>query len=180
MPVGRLLRYVTLTTPTRPRMLWLLTSLASLAPSPPLRRVAPQPSVQSASSSQLFAKKDATFRAWPALNDETTRLAVNAGRRHRLHVTSSADDPTRALFEGDSLMARSQILRWVEEDLPDAREQGLHVHVVERALGRRTAAERRAAGEEGGAHGGQGVVVPEFLPGLGGCFLIVSGKEEAG
>ena len=88
-------------------MLWLLTSLASLAPSPPLRRVAPQPSVQSASSSQLFATKDATFRAWPALNDEATRVKLNAGRRFRLHLQEdNDDDPTLKLFEADTLMNR--------------------------------------------------------------------------
>ena len=50
----------------------------------------------------------ATFRAWPALNDEGTRKAVNAGRRFRLHLqnASAAEDPTLELFQGDSLMNR--------------------------------------------------------------------------
>ena len=56
---------------------------------------------------------DAGFKAWPALNDEATRRAVNAGRRHRLHLQNGVDesgsgevDPTLELFRGDSLMCR--------------------------------------------------------------------------
>jgi hypothetical protein len=66
------------------------------------------PFVQAASNG-LPPKVDATFRAWPALNNETTRRAVNAGRRFRLHlleVESGFEDPTRNLFLGDALMSR--------------------------------------------------------------------------
>ena len=65
------------------------------------------PFVQTASNT-LPQKADATFRAWPALNNESTRLAVNAGRRYRLHLLSTdiAEDPTRTLFHGDNLMNR--------------------------------------------------------------------------
>ena len=53
------------------------------------------------------AQPPATFRAWPALNDEATRMAVNAGRRFRLHLANETPaDPTYALFEGDALMNR--------------------------------------------------------------------------
>ena len=53
------------------------------------------------------AQPPATFRAWPALNDEATRMAVNAGRRFRLHLANETqDEPTYALFEGDALMNR--------------------------------------------------------------------------
>jgi hypothetical protein len=52
---------------------------------------------------------DAAFKAWPALNNETTRRTVNAGRRFRLHLDTNASrvvDPTVELFHGDSLMSR--------------------------------------------------------------------------
>ena len=57
----------------------------------------------------LARSSDAAFKAWPALNNETTRRIVNAGRRFRLHLDTNASrvvDPTVELFHGDSLMSR--------------------------------------------------------------------------
>jgi hypothetical protein len=77
--------------------------------------VAPQRRVQQTDApvhSESWRNADASFRAWPALNDEATRRSVNAGRRYRLHLQPSdvmADgdiDSTLALFAGDSIMAR--------------------------------------------------------------------------
>ena len=52
------------------------------------------------------ASDDTAFRAWTALNDVTMRHAVNAGRRHRLHLSGEPDDPTMELFGGGTLMDR--------------------------------------------------------------------------
>ena len=77
------------------------TLLAMAAVTPPARRV-----LQPLAAGPL-AVADASFRAWPALNSEATRHAVNAGRRHRLHLQDAVGpDPTRELFAGDALMAR--------------------------------------------------------------------------
>lgn len=91
-------------------------------PQPPPRRVALQqrdaaeaqnpvnpflPTVSVRAGAQIV---DANFRAYPALNDDATRMAVNAGRRHRLHLKdtdgSEEVDPTVELFSDGSLMSR--------------------------------------------------------------------------
>ena len=90
-----------------------------LSSAPPVRRTAaPQrrtadggPSPFAAGLHAAHAAADARFRAWPALNDEATRHAVNAGRRYRLHLreeggTAAGGDPTAALFSGGTLMGR--------------------------------------------------------------------------
>ena len=92
---------------------WLLT--LALAIQPPARRVMERtrslpvnPFLPTASGS-LAAQADAKYRAWPALNDPETRMAVNAGRRYRLHLLSNSSatvDPTRELFSGETLMSR--------------------------------------------------------------------------
>ena len=95
----------------------LLLSLA-LSPPRPSRRVPDQRqlaelkspgSFQQLATNMLPTTAAVTFRAWPALNDDDIRLAVNAGRRFRLHLQDddpSAPDPTLELFQGDSLMNR--------------------------------------------------------------------------
>jgi hypothetical protein len=86
--------------------------LSALAVAPPARRVAPpapvNPFLPTAASS-LAVQADANFRAWPALNDAATRMAINAGKRYRLHLPPADDDPTRELFAGDSLMCRFSV-----------------------------------------------------------------------
>ena len=87
-----------------PVALLVLAPLFSVAP---LRRAAPPPTLQPDTlldvRASLVQVPDASFKAWPALNDENTRRSVNAGRRHRLHL----DDPTLALLdERDSLLAK--------------------------------------------------------------------------
>ena len=90
-----------------PLALFVVAPLFSVAP---LRRAAPPPTLQPDTSppiidvrGSLVQVSDASFKAWPALNDEATRRAVNAGRRHRLHL----DDATLALLdERDSLLAK--------------------------------------------------------------------------
>ena len=88
------------------QMICLLVLVPSLQ-APPQRRVF----VQTATN-MLPPEAPATFRAWPALNDEGTRKAVNAGRRFRLHLQNasaaeaSGGDPTLELFQGDTLMNR--------------------------------------------------------------------------
>ena len=80
----------------------LLVLVPALPAPPPQRRIF----VQTASN-MLPSAAPATFRAWPALNDENTRRSVNAGRRFRLHLqNSSTEDPTLELFQGDTLMNR--------------------------------------------------------------------------
>jgi hypothetical protein len=80
----------------------LLLSLA-LSPPRPSRRVPDQRqlaelkspgSFQQLATNMLPTTAAVTFRAWPALNDDDIRLAVNAGRRFRLHLQD--DDPTRS------------------------------------------------------------------------------------
>lgn len=91
--------------------MWPITLLTlALAPPPQRRPSAPPhkpssvPFVQTASN-QLRVQNEATFRAWPALNDDTMRCAVNAGRRYRLHLQDDGrEDPTLLLLQGDSLM----------------------------------------------------------------------------
>jgi len=78
--------------------------------------LAPQRRVLDAAPQSPFAagphashhSTDANFRAWPALNDVATRHAVNAGRRHRLHLgaNNGGADPTLDLFSGGTLMDR--------------------------------------------------------------------------
>ena len=92
-----------------------MACMLALAPlRPPPRRVVEQsvisvnPFLPTASGS-LAVQADAKFRAWPALNDPETRMAVNAGRRHRLHLSTDAICPTRALFAGESIMSRFAI-----------------------------------------------------------------------
>lgn len=83
------------------------TLLTMVAVAPPARRVLESAGQPLATGPLAVA--DASFRAWPALNDEATRYAVNAGRRHRLHLQpedATGPDPTRELFAGDALMAR--------------------------------------------------------------------------
>ena len=85
----------------------LLVLVPALQAPPPQRRVF----VQTATN-MLPPEAPATFRAWPALNDEGTRKAVNAGRRFRLHLQNasaaeaSGGDPTLELFQGETLMNR--------------------------------------------------------------------------
>lgn len=74
-----------------------LLAVAAMAPPHMTRRVipstapdivattAPNPFLPTASGS-LGAQSDANFRAFPALNNATLRMAMNAGRRHRLHL----------------------------------------------------------------------------------------------
>ena len=88
-------------------MICLLVLVPSLQ-APPQRRVF----VQTATN-MLPPEAQTTFRAWPALNDEGTRRAVNAGRRFRLHLQNASaaelalgGDPTLELFQGDTLMNR--------------------------------------------------------------------------
>ena len=90
--------------------MWTVLLLAALKTAPQRRTTSNAPLrsvfVQQATN-MLPAQPPATFRAWPALNDEATRMAVNAGRRFRLHLANETrDDPTYALFEGDALMNR--------------------------------------------------------------------------
>ena len=61
----------------------LLSMAIALRPSPPVRRVAPSPFTAGTHAAHHTA--DAKFRAWPALNNETTRHAVNAGYPHGLN-----------------------------------------------------------------------------------------------
>jgi hypothetical protein len=94
---------------------WFVLSL-SLSAQPPARRVVPQrlsvesnpinPFLPTAAVSASAQVTDAAFRAYPALNDEATRMAVNAGRRHRLHLVDAAEDPTLDLLSDGSLMSR--------------------------------------------------------------------------
>ena len=85
-----------------------MTCLLVLVPSlqAPPRRVFAQ------AATMLPPEAPASFRAWPALNDEATRKAVNAGRRFRLHLQNasaaeaSGGDPTLELFQADTLMNR--------------------------------------------------------------------------
>ena len=98
--------------------MWTVLLLAALKTAPQRRTtsIAPRRSANTLRSEALFvqhatnmppAQPPATFRAWPALNEEATRMAVNAGRRFRLHLANETrDDPTYALFEGDALMNR--------------------------------------------------------------------------
>ena len=86
-------------------MICLLVLVPSLQ-APPQRRVFAQ------AATMLPPESPASFRAWPALNDEATRKAVNAGRRFRLHLQNasaaeaSGGDPTLELFQADTLMNR--------------------------------------------------------------------------
>ena len=86
-------------------MICLLVLVPSLQ-APPQRRVFAQ------AATMLPPEAPASFRAWPALNDEATRKAVNAGRRFRLHLQNasvaeaSGGDPTLELFQADTLMNR--------------------------------------------------------------------------
>ena len=92
---------------------WLLSLVFLAAPAESavladlrLPRRTPAPSFPTKGVAQSL---DAAFKAWPALNNETTRRAVNAGRRFRLHLDTNASrvvDPTVELFHGDSLMSR--------------------------------------------------------------------------
>ena len=87
-------------------VLCLLVLVPSLQALPPQRRVFAQ------AATMLPPEAPASFRAWPALNDEATRKAVNAGRRFRLHLQNasaaeaSGGDPTLELFQADTLMNR--------------------------------------------------------------------------
>ena len=77
-----------------------------LAVAAPLRRSAPplESTTDAVNERELLIPQvaHASFKAWPALNSEETRFAVNAGRRHRLHL----DEPTRELFRSDTLLGR--------------------------------------------------------------------------
>ena len=99
--------------------MWTVLLLAALKTAPQRRTTSNAPQRRTTSNAPLRsvfvqhatnmppAQPPATFRAWPALNDEATRMAVNAGRRFRLHLANETrDDPTYALFEGDALMNR--------------------------------------------------------------------------
>ena len=99
--------------------MWTVVLLAALKTAPLRRTTSNAPQRRTTSNAPLRsvfvqhatnmppAQPPATFRAWPALNDEATRMAVNAGRRFRLHLANETrDDPTYALFEGDALMNR--------------------------------------------------------------------------
>ena len=99
-------------------------------PQPPPRRVALQqrdaaeaqnpvnpflPTVSVRAGAQIV---DANFRAYPALNDDATRMAVNAGRRHRLHLKdtdgSEEVDPTVELFsDGGEPVIRHKVVRYI-------------------------------------------------------------------
>jgi hypothetical protein len=101
----------------RPRIMLALLSLplASLAPQPQRRVPGAKAEAKASSTFQQHATNmlqagppEVTFKAWPALNDDDIRLAVNAGRRFRLHLHGDPNipDPTLELFHGDSLMNR--------------------------------------------------------------------------
>ena len=86
---------------------WTLLAVATALP--PARRVPVQVPRSGSSSTAALEYADANFRAWPALNDEKIRRAVNAGQRYRLHLLDNASmpDPTLELFSHDkSLMSR--------------------------------------------------------------------------
>jgi hypothetical protein len=109
---------------------WFVLSL-SLSAQPPARRVVAPARQQQGLSTEKMSNApvnpflptaavrasaqvtDASFRAYPALNDEIKRMAVNAGRRHRLHLVDTAGangdqvvDPTSELLSDGSLMSR--------------------------------------------------------------------------